>query len=136
MRNGQAKEKLKENTIPKFYKGQKILWHQQMNKPGPGKSRIRWSGPYEIKEIYNNNTVDVMTLQGDSLGRVNMSKIKPFHEPLEAKAYVMEIDDTKNSSQGETIEVSMNRRSSQNNIHHNRESSYSRESCKSMRGKR
>ena len=77
-----------------------------------------------------------MTLQGDSLGRVNMSKIKPFHEPLEAKAYVMEIDDTKNSSQGETIEVSMNRRSSQNNIHHNRESSYSRESCKSMRGKR
>jgi hypothetical protein len=42
----QAKEK--GNKIPKFYKGQKILWHQRMNKPSPGKFRIRWSGPYEI----------------------------------------------------------------------------------------
>ena len=58
----QAKEKVNQNKIPKFYKGQQILWHQQMNKPGPGKFRIRWSGPYKIKEIYDNNTVDVNTL--------------------------------------------------------------------------
>lgn len=86
----QAKEKLQENKNPKFYKGQNILWHQRMNKLGPGKFRIRWSGPYEIKEIYNNNTIDVITLQGESLGRVNMSKIKPYHEPWEANTYVLE----------------------------------------------
>jgi hypothetical protein len=92
-----AKEDSQQNKISKFYKGQKILWHQRMNKPGPGKFRIRWSGPYEITEIYGNNTVDVSTLQGENLGRVNMSKIKPYHEPLEAKAYVLEVDDATNS---------------------------------------
>jgi hypothetical protein len=98
----QAKKKSQENKNPKFYKGQKILWHQRMNKPGPGKFRIRWSGPYEITEIYGNNTVDVSTLQGETLGRVNMSKIKPYHEPLEAKAYVLEVDDATNSPLDET----------------------------------
>ena len=69
-----------------------------MNKPGPGKFRIQWSGPYEITEIYGNNTVDVATLQGEPLGRENMSKIPPYHEPLEAKAYVLEVGDTTSSS--------------------------------------
>jgi hypothetical protein len=46
-----------------------------------GKFSIRWCGPYGIKEIYYNNTVDVNTLQEESLRRVNMSKIKPHHEP-------------------------------------------------------
>ena len=73
-----------------------------MNKPGPGKFRIRWSGPYEITEIHGNNTVDVSTLQGESLGRVNMSKIKPYHELLEAKAYVLEDGDTTSSTSKET----------------------------------
>lgn len=75
-----------------------------MNKPGPGKFISQWSGPYEIKEIYDNNTVDVNTLQGEPLGRINMSKIKPYHEPLEAKAYVLEVGDTMSSSLGQPIE--------------------------------
>ena len=50
----QVKEKSQENKSLRFYKGQKILWHQRMNKPGSGKFRIRWSGPYEITEIYDN----------------------------------------------------------------------------------
>jgi hypothetical protein len=49
----QAKEKSQEKKSPKFYKGQKILWHQKMNKPGPSKFRSRWSGPYKITEIYD-----------------------------------------------------------------------------------
>jgi hypothetical protein len=35
--NNEAREKLQENKNSKFYKGQKVLWHQRMNKPGPGK---------------------------------------------------------------------------------------------------
>ena len=76
-----------------------------MNKPGPGKFKIRWSGPYEITKIYNNNTINVSTLQGEPLGRVNMSKVKPYHEPLEAKAYVLEVSGTTNTLLGETIGI-------------------------------
>jgi hypothetical protein len=47
--------------------------------------------------------VDVNTLQGEPFERVNMSNIKPHHEPLEANAYVLEVADTTNSSLGETI---------------------------------
>lgn len=81
----QGEGELKGNKIPKCYTGQKILWYQRMSKLGPGKFRIRWSGPYIIKEIYNNNTMDVITLQGENIGRVNMSKIKPYHESLRSK---------------------------------------------------
>lgn len=90
------------------------------------KFRIRWSGPYEIKEIYDNNTVDVNTLQGEPIGRVNIKNIKPYHEPLEAKSYVLEIGDTTNSSQGETIQVCMNEYPSQNTNHHDEEPSHSK----------
>ena len=96
----QAKKKVNQNKILKFYKGQKILWHQRMNKLGPEKFKIRWSGPYEVKEIYDNITVDVNTLQGELLGRVNMSKIKPYHEPLEANAYVLEVRNSIELPQG------------------------------------
>jgi hypothetical protein len=46
--------------------------------------------------------VDVSTLQGETLGRVNMSKIKPYHELLETKTYVLEIGHTTNSAEKET----------------------------------
>ena len=95
-----------------------------MNKPGPGKFRIRWSGPYEITEIYDNNTVDVSTLQGENLGRVNMSKIKPYHEPLEAKAYVLEVGDTPSSSPKKTNGFGTRQHSSSNTNHLNEDSNY------------
>ena len=125
-KTNQAKEKLNGNNIPKFYKGQKILWHQRMNMRGPKKFRIRWSGPYKTKEFNDNNTVDVNTLQGKHLGRVYMSKIKPYHEPLEAKAYVLEVEDTTILSLEKTVGSCVRGYSSQNTNHHNGESSDSR----------
>jgi len=130
----QAKENSQQNKFPKFYKGQKILWHQRMNKPGPGKFRIRWSGLYEITEIYGNNIVDVSTLQGENLGRVNMSKIKPYHEPLEAKAYVLEVDDATNSPLDNTSTNCIN--GSIDTNHHKEESSHSRKPCSFYEGQR
>jgi hypothetical protein len=123
----QAKENSQQNKSPKFYKGQKILWHQRMNKPGLGKFRIQWSGPYEITKIYDNNTVDVSTLQGETLGRVNMSKIKPYHEPPETKAYVLEVDDATNSQLDNTSTNCINGSIYTN--YHKEESSHSRKPC-------
>jgi hypothetical protein len=110
------------------------LWHQRINKPGPDKFRIRWSRPYEIIEIYDNNTVDVSTLQGETLGRINMSKIKPYHEPLEAKAYVLQVDDATNSPLDNTGTNCIN--GSIDTNHHKGESNHSRKPCSFYEGQR
>ena len=75
----------------RFYPGQRMLWHLRHKIPGPGKFKIRWAGPYLIKQVYDNGSVDVTTLQGDSLGQVNMNKLKPYHEPETTQAYALQI---------------------------------------------
>jgi hypothetical protein len=73
----------------RFYPGQRILWHLRHKIPGPGKFKIRWAGPYLIKHVYGNGSVDITTLQGDELGRVNMSKLKPYQEPETTQAHAV-----------------------------------------------
>ena len=46
----------------RFHPGQRILWHLRHKIPGPGKFKIRWVGPYLIKHVYENGSVDVTTL--------------------------------------------------------------------------
>ena len=78
--------------------------------------------------------MDVSTLQGETLGRVNMSKIKPYHEPLEAKAYVLEVNDATNSPLDKT---STNCSNGSNHINHrNGESSYLRKLCTFYEGQK
>ena len=76
---------------PRFFPGQRILWHLRHKIPGPGKFKIRWARPYLIKQVYDNGSVDVTTLQGDNLGRVNMNKLKPYQEPETTQAYALQI---------------------------------------------
>lgn len=54
-----------------------------------------------------------------------MRKIKPYHEHLKAKAYVLEVGDTTSSSLGETIGICTNGHPSRNTNHHDGESSFS-----------
>jgi hypothetical protein len=75
----------------RFYPGQRILWHLRHKIPGPGKFKIRWAGPYLIKQVYDNGSVDVTTLQGEELGRVNMNKLKPYQEPETTQAHALQI---------------------------------------------
>ena len=83
-------ENLESLTIPKtrFHPGQRIFWHLRHKIPGPGKFKIRWAGPYLIKHVYDNRLVDVTTLHGESLGWVNMNKLKPYQEPESTQAYM------------------------------------------------
>ena len=75
----------------RFYPGQRVLWHLRHKIPGPGKFKIRWAGPYLIEQIYDNGSVDVTTLQGESLGRVNINKLKPYQELESTQAYALQI---------------------------------------------
>ena len=63
-----------------------------------------------------------------------MSKIKPYHEPLEAKAYVLEVDDATNSSLDKTSKNCTNGYNNTN--HHKGESSYSRKTCSFYEGQK
>lgn len=74
-----------------FHPGQRILWHLRQKIPGLGKFKIRWAGPYLIQQVYDNGSVDVTTLQGVSLGRVNMNKLKPYQELDSTQAYALQI---------------------------------------------
>ena len=74
-----------------FYSDQQILWHLKQKKPGQGKFKIRWAGPYLIKNVYDNGTVEVPTLKHQELKRINMSKMKPYHEPEMATAYTLQL---------------------------------------------
>ena len=64
-----------------------------------------------------------------------MSKIKPYHEPLEANAYVAEVGNSTKFSLEES-ENGTSKGSFQNNIHHNGESSYSKKPCKLYEGQK
>lgn len=44
-----------------------------------------------IKHIYDNISMDVNTLQGQSSGRVNMNKLNPCQEPSSTQAYALQI---------------------------------------------
>ena len=75
----------------RFYPGQRILWHLRHKIPRPGKFKIRWAKPYLIKHVYDNGPIDVTTLHGESLGQVNMNKLKPYHEPYSTQTYALQI---------------------------------------------
>jgi hypothetical protein len=63
-----ADSKLPTTQKMRFYPGQRVLWHLRHKIPGPGKFKIRWARPYLIEQVYDNGSVDVTTLQGQSLG--------------------------------------------------------------------
>jgi GTP cyclohydrolase FolE2 len=52
--------------------------------------KIQWAGPYLIKKVYDNGTIDITTLEHQELGRVNMNKIKPYYEPKIAATYTLQ----------------------------------------------
>ena len=52
-KNSLNKDERELPTTPKvqFYPGQRMLWHLRHKIPGPGKFKIRWVGPYLIKQV-------------------------------------------------------------------------------------
>ena len=65
-----------------------------------------------------------------------MSKIKPYHELLEAKSYILEVGDTASSTPKETNGNLTKQHSFRNTNHHKGESSYSREPCSFYEGQK
>lgn len=85
-------EELEQTSTHKTrsYLGHRFVWHLRHKIPKPNKIKIQRARPYLIEQIYNNGSVNVTTLQGKQLGRVNMKKLKPYQEPKTSQAYALQ----------------------------------------------
>ena len=64
----------------KFQAGQLVLKYNGRNEIKPGKFKVRWVGPYQIREIGDNGAVKLLTLNGEEVPQtINGSKLKLYH---------------------------------------------------------
>lgn len=60
-----------------FEVGQKVLLFNSRLKLFPGKLKSRWSGPFEIVNVYPHGAVDI-TREGSDVFKVNGQRLKPY----------------------------------------------------------
>ena len=61
-----------------LYVGQKVLLFNSRLRLFPRKLRIRWSGPFVIKEIFPHGVVELMNEDGTNAFKVNGQRVKPY----------------------------------------------------------
>ena len=71
----------KNLKLNKFQPGQLVLKYNGKNEIKLGKLRIKWVGPFKIKEVGYNGAIKLWTLDGKEIpDAVNGSKLKIYHE--------------------------------------------------------
>lgn len=63
-----------------FVVGQKVLLYNSRLKLMPGKLRSRWTGPYEIINVFPHGAVEVRSFETEKIFKVNGHRLKPFYE--------------------------------------------------------
>ena len=53
--------------LNRFQLGQWVLKSDERNEVKPGKFRVRWVGPYQIREVGGNGAVKLWTLDGQEV---------------------------------------------------------------------
>ena len=62
-----------------FVPGNKVLLYNSRLKLFPGKLRSRWSGPYDIVQVFPHGAVEVKNLQDGGTFKVNGHRLKMYH---------------------------------------------------------
>ena len=75
-----------------FLPGQKVLLFNSRLKLFPGKLRSRWSGPFEIKQVFPFGTVELLGRDGQTF-RVNGQRLKHYHGGEERKVVSISLAD-------------------------------------------
>ena len=67
--------------LNKFQLGQWVLKYNGQNEIRPGKFKVKWVGPYKIREVGDNRAVNLWTLDKKEIAdAVDGSKLKIYHE--------------------------------------------------------
>ena len=71
----------KHLKLNKFQPGQLVLKYNERNEIKLGKLRVKWVGPYKIREVGDNGAIKLWMLDGKEVpDMVNGSKLKIYHE--------------------------------------------------------
>lgn len=63
---------------------QLVLKYNGRNEIKPNKFKVRWLGPYKVREVVENGSIKLWTLDGREVpDSVNGLKLKPYHEQAE-----------------------------------------------------
>lgn len=69
----------------KFTLGQLVLKFNGRNEIKPGKFKVRWLGPFKVREVNANGAIKLWTLDGKEIpDAINGSKLKQYHEQKRA----------------------------------------------------
>ena len=70
----------KHLKLNRFQPGQWVLKYDGWNEIKAGKFKVRWVGPYQIREVGDNGAIKLWTLDGQEVPQaVNGSKLKIYH---------------------------------------------------------
>lgn len=67
----------------KIMEGDWVLMYDSRYKKFKGKLHTRWLGPFKVKTIYENGSLELLTIQNEPLEtRINGSRVKLYHRPI------------------------------------------------------
>jgi hypothetical protein len=69
----------KKLKLKEFAPGDKVLLYNSKLKLFPGKLRSRWTGPYEVVEVFSHGAVEVKSLHDGSTFKVNGQRLKLYY---------------------------------------------------------
>jgi hypothetical protein len=69
----------KKLKLKEFASGDKVLLYNSKLKLFPGKLRSRWTGPYEVVEVFPHGAVEVKSLHDASTFKVNGQRLKLYY---------------------------------------------------------
>ena len=80
-----AKSRMKifheKNIVPKaFGPSQKVLLYNSRLHLFPRKLRLRWIGPYIVKQLFRHGAVEIKNPSNSNVFKVNGQRLKPFYE--------------------------------------------------------
>ena len=65
-------------ALKNFKQGDQVLLYDSKLHLFPGKLKSRWTGPFTIKEVYINGSVDLLNSKDNRVFKVNGQRLKPY----------------------------------------------------------
>ena len=80
--------KIAQNFIMNILPGMKVILFNSRLKFFPGKLRTRWSGPFQVINVFSHGAVELVNPTTQETFKVNGQRVKPYLEGLSVKEKV------------------------------------------------
>jgi hypothetical protein len=69
-------QKDEKRKIKSFKEGELVLWMPKAIRIKGGKFILPWKGPFKIQKMFDNNTVELSTINNEGAKTLNINKLK------------------------------------------------------------